>query len=342
MVAAAPVHPLTKARYYAQRAGWLAQGIALRGLFGIVDREERPDIDEALVQQVRANYRELLARDLDNAERGVYPASLLLDMPSRRRLVPFLADIPRYRARRARNGWNDLPDDVDVREYPPYYRRTFHWQTDGWFSRRSAQLYDVSVEVLFLGGADVMRRQLIPHIARETEARGGGPLRVLDVACGTGRFLGQLAATLPHHRYTGLDLSAWYLKEARAGLDHVEHLSLVEDNAEEMSLRDGATDITTSIYLFHELPPRARKAVLAEMARVTAPGGLVVLADAVQLVDHPEYEPVLESFHKTFHEPFFDSWMRADLAQLATDAGLIVETVETWHVTKIVVARVPG
>ena len=57
--------------------------------------------------------------------------------------------------------------------------------------------------------------------------------------------------------------------------------AFVEDNAEATALRDDTFDVTTSIYLLHELPPRARRAVLAELARVTAPGGLVLLMDAL-------------------------------------------------------------
>ena len=40
----------------------------------------------------------------------------------------------------------DLPAHVDRSRYPRYYLRTFHWQTDGWLSERSARLYDPSVE----------------------------------------------------------------------------------------------------------------------------------------------------------------------------------------------------
>lgn len=334
------IHPVTRARYYAQRAGWLAQGVALRNLLGFMQGMEHPELDDSLLQSARERYRSLMQRDIQNVQEGWYPASLLVDMPSRRRLLPFMADVGRSRARRQANRWNDLPADVDVSDYPHYYRRNFHWQTDGWFSRQSARIYDLSVEVLFLGSADVMRRQVIPHVVREAHRLGRAP-KVLDIACGTGRFVGQMAHALPEARYTALDLSAWYLQEARATLGHVEHLSLVESNAEEMPIRDGAFDITTSIYLFHELPPRARKAVLAEAARVTAPGGLVVLMDAVQLVDHPEYEPILDAFHGAFHEPFFRSWMEADLENLAREAGMEVVSTETWHVSKIVVARVP-
>lgn len=329
----------TRARYYAKRTGWLAQGLALRSLFRIA--EGREHIPAEVLHEVRRAYRALMEQDLRNAADGVYPPGLLFDMPSRRRLPDFLADLPRSRERREKGGWNDLPEDIDVSDYPPYYRRNFHWQTDGWFSRRSARIYDLSVEVLFLGGADVMRRMAIPHVVREAQRRSGESLRVLDVATGTGRFLGQLARTLPTHRYTGLDLSPWYLQEARAQLSDVLHLSLLEGNAEDLPLRDGSFDVVTSIFLFHELPPRARGAVLDEIARVLVPGGVAILVDAVQLCDRPELEPVLESFHKSFHEPFFRSHIQEDLAERARGAGLEVEASEVWHVSRLVVARKP-
>jgi len=335
----AAVAPTVRARYYAQRLGWLAQGLALRGFIGI--REARDAIPPHVVERVRTNYRALLERDLDNAARGLYPASLLTDMPSRRRLPRFLLDVPRSHRRRTARKWNDLPDDVDLSDYPPYYRRTFHWQTDGWFSKRSAAIYDLSVEVLFLGAADAMRRQAIPPIiaeARTTKA----PLQVLDVACGTGRFLGQLAQALPDARYTGLDLSAWYLHEAREQLGAVRHLSLMENNAEHLPLRDGTYDVVTCVFLFHELPPRARAQVLSEIARVLRPGGLAVLVDAIQLADAPDLEPVLDAFHQSFHEPFFRSYIEDDLAERATAAGLRVGSVQAHHVSKVVVARKPA
>ncbi len=334
----AAVTPTTRARYYAQRMGWLAQGLALRGVLGL--REQRRTIDPEVIRLVHARYRKLLERDLDNAARGVYPASLLTDMPSRRRLPRFLLDVPRSRRRRDARKWNDLPSDVDLSAYPPYYRRTFHWQSDGWFSRHSASIYDLSVEVLFLGAADAMRRQGIPPVVAEAARRGPG-LRVLDVACGTGRFLGQLARALPEARLTGLDLSAWYLHEAREQLGAVRHLSLVEHDAEQLPMRDGTHDVVTCIYLFHELPPRARQQVIDEMARVLVPGGLCVLVDAVQIVDEPTLEPVLDAFHQSFHEPFFRSYIEEDLAERARAAGLVVTSVEGWHVSKVVVARKP-
>ena len=48
----------------------------------------------------------------------------------------------------------------------------------------------------------------------------------------------------------------------------------------------------TCIYLFHELPPSVRKQATEEMARVIRPGGMIVLTDAAQLGDRPEWDKV--------------------------------------------------
>src|SRR5262249_19308616 len=131
----------------------------------------------------------LHARDLANVDAGYYPRELLFDIPARRylRSLPRLvADTPSVIRRMRANDWRDIPA-VDKEQFPAYYRRNFHWQTDGYFSDHSAEVYELGVEPLFRGMADVMRRQITPPIARH-----GRPARILDVGCGTGRTLHQL------------------------------------------------------------------------------------------------------------------------------------------------------
>ena len=41
-------------------------------------------------------------------------------------------------------------------------------------------------------------------------------------------------------------------------------------------------DAVTNVYLMHELPPEVRTRILAEIARVVRPDGLVVVADSLQ------------------------------------------------------------
>jgi ubiquinone/menaquinone biosynthesis C-methylase UbiE len=239
-----------------------------------------------------------------------------------------------------RNAYEDLPRDVDLSRYPPYFRRTFHWQTDGYFSKRSASLYDVGVEFLFLGTADVMRRQVIPPITRMVRREGDG-IRVLDLGCGTGRTLLQMAIAHPRLRYYGLDLSPYYLQHARELLHDVEHLSLLAENAEAVPLTDGYFDAVTSVHLFHELPSPARRNVYREMFRLLRPGGLLVIEDSGQPSDSGELSFFLSNFSQEFHEPFHRDYMRDDIADALREIGFDVESSRAHFVSKVVIARKP-
>ena len=65
-------------------------------------------------------------------------------------------------------------------------------ETDGWFSEKSAAVYETSTETLFLGRQDAMQRSTLVPLARHLRSTGapatGAGLKLLEVACGTGRF----------------------------------------------------------------------------------------------------------------------------------------------------------
>merc|ERR1719491_1058990 len=57
-----------------------------------------------------------------------------------------------------------LTDDKSDK-YPDYYKTAFHYQTDGWMSQKSADIYETSTETLFLGRQDAMQRTaLVPLV----------------------------------------------------------------------------------------------------------------------------------------------------------------------------------
>ena len=72
--------------------------------------------------------------------------------------------------------------------------------------------------MLFGGAADAMRRQALVPLHHEILRRGVRETRLLDLACGTGRFLREVKNNYPRLPVTGLDLSPFYLDEARRAL----------------------------------------------------------------------------------------------------------------------------
>lgn len=335
---------LTRAAYQAQQASLRLPILFAHAALRRASAPARTPTPEDL-SALQRSYAALLERDLGNVRDGLYPRSLLFQFPlgSYARTFPrFLADLPRTYRRFRRRDYQDLPEDVDVRRFPPYFRRTFHWQTDGYLSRRSAELYDVSVEFVFLGCADVMRRQVIPPMARFARRGRGRRLRILDVACGTGRSLAQISAALPGHQYFGMDLSPYYVEQARRLLRDVPETTLLAENAETIPFADGYFDVVTSTYLFHELPRRARRRAATEMARVLRPGGLLVLEDSAQLVESDELRFFLGGFSQDMHEPFYADYVRDDLEAIITGAGLEPMATERVWLSKVVPARKPA
>ncbi|MDQ3037840.1 MAG: class I SAM-dependent methyltransferase [Myxococcota bacterium] len=338
----------------AAEAAYIAQQLTLAVPAALIQHVVRTVLGEAVdpgdeaIATIRRRFAGLLAQDLENVREGMYPRELLFQVPvaSYAREAPrLLFELPRVALRRRREGWRELPRRVDTKDYPPYFRRTFHWQTDGYLSRRSAQLYDVGVELLFGGTADVMRRMVIPPITRYLREIGradGRGVRVLDVACGTGRSLAQLHAAHPSVRLAGLDLSPFYVQEARERLEHVPDVSLVAENAEGMPWKDGWFDAVTSTYLFHELPRNARRNVMREMLRVLAPGGLVVIEDSAQPFESPELAVFLQRFPMDFHEPFYRDYLADDLAVALREVGFEVPEVRAHFMSKVVTARKPA
>jgi len=336
---------LHKLRARLDRTGYHLQqgGLALSSNFVLRawHRAIQPDLPPPSKPQIRAlrkRFLSLLAEDLDNVERGIYPRDLLFQLPlgSYLRTLPeAVIDASRI-YRRSRLGIHDeLPEGIDLERYPAYYRRNFHWQTDGWLSDRSARLYDLMVEVLFGGTADIMRRMALPPILDCT--RKNPELRVLDIACGTGRFLLQLHRAAPRARLYGIDLSAPYLNMAREVLTDVPELSLLVENAEAIPLKDDSFDVVSSIFLFHELPKDARRNVAREALRVLKPGGRFVICDSAQMSDSAEISDFLEGFKNMYHEPYYKGYLNDDLTSMLTEVGFESISSAPKFVAKVVV-----
>lgn len=333
---------LTHALYQLQHRTMAAIGARATGLWHFALQAPQPMRAPAAREAMSESLRLLFEHDLQNVEAGHYPIDLALDFPFFEHLAAFpraLADGPRILWKRWRDDFAHLPEEVDVSAFPPYYRRNFHWQPDGWLSEHSARVYDVEVEFLFWGAADVMRRMALPALG---ELKGRERPRVLDVACGTGRFLSMIHALLPQARLYGVDLSPHYVARARENLRHVPGgVGLLVENAEAMPLDEGSFDAATSVFLFHELPHGARRNVLRETWRVLREGGRFVIVDSLQRGDAAQkgLSVFSEWFPSAYHEPYYQGYLGDDLAAAMRECGFDVESVSCHGVAKVVVGR---
>jgi ubiquinone/menaquinone biosynthesis C-methylase UbiE len=269
-------------------------------------------------QRLLADLWRLIERDWENIAAAIYA------MPEEwrgspveglRRAADFFADLGAVERRRHGETREVLLNEPGTERLPAYYRRAFHFQSDGYLSEASAERYDHQVEVLFGGGAAPMRRQALVPLREALRRVEGGPARarLLDVACGTGAFFAEVKRNNPRLAVSGLDLSAPYLGVARRRLADWSRVALIEGAAEAMPFGAAEFDIVSCIYLFHELPPRVRLAVAAEIARVLKPGGTLIFVDSLQTGDEPDYDALLDYFPLAFHEPFYSSYLRENL-----------------------------
>jgi ubiquinone/menaquinone biosynthesis C-methylase UbiE len=293
-------------------------------------------------QELLADQAQLLMSDALNVREGVYPA-MDDDAASLRRHLArvrqMFADVPAAHARRAGKDATTAREEAAAAQVPAYYAQDFHFQTGGYLTESSAQLYDVQVETLFMGAAGPMRRTTLAPIAEFMRGRDQRLATLLDVGCGTGRFLRQVRLAYPAIDLKGLDLSRPYLDEARRQLQGLRGAELIEAAAERMPLEDASVDIATSIFLFHELPPDVRRQVTAEVARVLKPGGLFVFLDSLQMGDRPGWDGLIEAFPERFHEPYYRHYAIDDLDALFSAAGLEPELTTTPFLSKLMVRR---
>ena len=342
--------PLTRLAYQTLQQGKSLMGLAHKEvslrLMGALAPEGAPSsvaVPPQMLQAMQASFQRLLDVDWEEAEQGIYPPSLLFDAPwlewaSRYPLV--WLDLPATWNRRKQRRVDDLPATVNRSDYPSYYLQNFHHQTDGYLSDHSASLYDLQVEILFNGTADPMRRRILKPLVwglRAFADRPASQLRVLDVATGTGRTLRQIRAALPEARLVGLDLSSAYLRQANRWLSQLpnELPQLVQGNGEAMPFADASMQAVTCVFLMHELPAEARQNVLNDCWRVLEHGGVLVLADSVQLADSPQFRPAMENFRRMFHEPYYRDYISDDIDARLTAAGFKAVRAESHLMTRV-------
>jgi ubiquinone/menaquinone biosynthesis C-methylase UbiE len=286
-------------------------------------REPNPKRNEKLpkLDLLNQGMHKLFLKDAENIEIGIYPPQVLKteSLISHANRIPHLIwdgiGIVLRRNQKVTRKFKGKAKDLNAKT-PEYYQRNFHYQTDGYLSEKSAELYEHQVEMLFAGTADAMRRLIIAPLKAHFKNSDGEGLHFLELAAGTGRATRFLKLAFPKAQITLLDLSGPYLKLAQNRLSKFDGLSFVEDQAEELPFREQMFDAVFSVFLFHEIPIEIRKKVIEESRRVLKTKGFLGAVDSIQLGDIPEIDSVLLNFPNEFHEPFYPNYIRNPLEEL--------------------------
>ncbi|MBP9673624.1 MAG: class I SAM-dependent methyltransferase, partial [Bacteriovoracaceae bacterium] len=264
--------------------------------------------------KIRDEAFQLLREDSQNIVDGFYPKKVLKPESPLTHMLRFLKiakDMREVYARRVSKKIK-ITDDK-FKDYPNYFKQNFHFQTGGYLSSESAELYNHQVEILFTGMADAMRRSFLKPLKKmSTEPHP----HFLEIAAGTGITSRFVKMAFPESTITVSELSETYLAQAKKDLKKFNDISFCRADATELPFADASFDATYQVFLLHELPLKERIETLKEQWRVTKDNGFMIIVESLQLDDKKELNEVLFDFPKKYHEPYFKNYTENALEEI--------------------------
>jgi ubiquinone/menaquinone biosynthesis C-methylase UbiE len=157
---------------------------------------------------------------------------------------------------------------------------------------------------------------------------------VLDVGCSGGYLARKLAAAVgPGGRVAGVDPSQAAIGYARRRA--APAMTFTVGTAQDLPLTDASFDVVTCTLTLHHVPARRRQDAVAEMYRVTRPGGRLLIADFDPVRSALPLHPGARRMHRA-------AATVGPLEELAAAAGYQVETTGTLPLLRYITATRPA
>ena len=229
----------------------------------------------------------------------------------------------------------------DYRDYPGHFRagttRSYQ-EHDQRFMREVAEALK-TLPRIFLD-------LVLPNLPG-LQARLAEGCRVLDVGCGGGWAVVQLAERFPDITCVGIDLEPYSVELAQRliaerGLTGRCQARL--ESADQLG-EDASFDVATSFLVVHEIAPARKQEALSAVARALKPGGFFLIFDET----YPETDEALQTMPSRFAamaQWYELTWgnivgTRSELHALCQEAGLQVAEETTFSRFSILVAAKP-
>jgi SAM-dependent methyltransferase len=214
---------------------------------------------------------------------------------------------------------------------PDYFDADWHLRPGGWdgYDLYWAHGIHVIAPVFKLGGfaavpvgGNIARHRLdvvdcLPQASYK---------RIYEPGCGNGATLVAIHARHPEAALVASDLSPEQLRAAAGQLQRsgIAATLLQRDAATATGEADASVDAVVCFALQHELPVAANVALLAEMHRILAPGGDIVLSDPPPFSAIDPFHAVLLDWDTEHRgEPYFSDALATDWKRALADAGFV-------------------
>ena len=185
------------------------------------------------------------------------------------------------------------------------------------FDRYTDSYRDAVEESIGFMGGDAARyvgakARMLVELSRRRIA-DPATLEALDVGCGPGETDAFLVGAFG--QLHGVDLSAPMVR--RAAERNPWAVYSTYDRSEPLPYEDASVDVSFAICVFHHVPVEERRVLIAEMKRVTRPGGVVAI------FEHNPWNPLTRKAVRDC--PFDDDAVllsRPEARRLTAEAGL--------------------
>ncbi len=209
---------------------------------------------------------------------------------------------------------------------PSYYRKLeIHTQPGNYQGEFAGILYHWMISPFFVhrDDGDEMGWALARGVPKRDYRR------ILDLGCGVGKSTFAYCDLYPDAEVFGLDYAAEMLKYAhKLAEERGKKVHFVQRMAESTRLESASFDLVTAIFLFHELPAKARDAVVREAYRVLRPGGVFAIMESPPFkVLNRDYSPLseflLDSTGRRMADPFIPEFFREDRVEMFRRGGFL-------------------